>query len=88
MKGVVYYEAVNVSVVLNPGNIACSGVTAEDASCDVNITRDDVYSVTVTLTNDIGSTQAMRIFNCELTPSMVLSLLYCKLKRKMRQDIL
>ena len=54
----------DVSVVLNPGDIACS---AEDTSCVVNITKDGVYSVTVTLTNDVGSTEAMMVFNCELT---------------------
>ena len=69
--GVVFPETVNVSVVLNPGDIACSGVTAEDTSCDVDIREDDVYSVTVTLTNDLGSTQARRILNCELTPCTV-----------------
>ena len=67
MKGVVYPGTVGVSVVLNPGGIACSGVTAEDTSCVINITEDGVYSITVTLTNEIDSAQAMRIFNCELT---------------------
>ena len=74
--GVVYPGPVNVSVVLNPGDIACSGVTAEDTSCVINITEDDVYSVTVTLTNDVGSTQAMVVFNCELISCMVTVLSY------------
>ena len=69
--GVVYPGAVDVSVVLNPGSIACSGVTAEDTSCVINITKDGVYNVTVTLTNDIGSTQDMMVFNCELTSCTV-----------------
>ena len=67
----VYPETVDVSVVLTPGDIACSGLTAEDTSCDVNITKDDVYSVTVNLTNDVGSAQDIMEFNCELTLYLV-----------------
>lgn len=70
--GVVYPKTVDVSVVLNPGDIACSGVTAEDTSCVVNIVEDDMYSFTVTLTNDVGSTQDMIVFNCELMSCTVL----------------
>ena len=67
----VYPGAVDVSVVLNPGGIACSGVTAEDTRCVINITEDGVYSVTITLTNDVSSTQDIMVFNCELTSCMV-----------------
>ena len=76
---VVYPEVVDVDVVLNPGDIACSGVTPENTSCVANIIEDGVYSVTVTMTNDIGSTQAMRIFNCELMSCIVTFYVVCVL---------
>ena len=63
----VYPGEVEVRVDLNPGDMACSGVTADDISCTVNITRDDNYTVSLTLSNDVGSTQHVeRKFNCEL----------------------
>ena len=66
-EGVVYPGEVGVSVDLDPGDITCSGVTADDISCTVNITRDDDYTVSLTLSNDVGSTQpVMAMFDCEL----------------------
>ena len=66
-KDVVYPGEVVVSVELDPGNIACSDVTTEDTSCIASITRDDVYTVSLTLRNDVGSTQAVvDMFDCEL----------------------
>ena len=65
--GVEYPGEVEVIVELNPGNIVCSDVTTEDTSCTVSITRDDVYTVSLTLSNDVGSTQAaLNTFDCEL----------------------
>ena len=56
--------------------MACFSVTADDISCTVNITiyRDDNYTVSLTLSNDVGSTQPVEsMFNCEL-PIRVLSI--------------
>ena len=65
-EGVVYPGEVGVRVDLDPGDIACSGVTADDTSCTVNITRDDNYTASLTLSNDVGSTQPVEsMFNCE-----------------------
>ena len=73
-EGVVYPGEVEVRVDLDPGNMTCSGVTADDISCTVNITRDDNYTVSLTLSNDVGSTQPVEsMFNCEL-PIRVLSI--------------
>ena len=66
-EGVVYPGEVVVSVDLDPGDITCSGVTADDTSCTVNITRDDNYTVSLTLRNDVGSTQPVEsMFDCKL----------------------
>ena len=66
-EGVVYPGEVVVSIELDPGNIVCSDVATEDTSCTVSITSDDVYTVSLTLRNDVGSTQAMvDMFDCEL----------------------
>ena len=63
----VYPGEVGVSVELDPGNIACSDVATEDTSCTAIITSDGVYSVSLTLRNDVGSTQAVvDMFVCEL----------------------
>ena len=63
-QGVVYPGAVEASVVLDPG--ACCTVTADGTSCSATIARDDVYTVSLTVTNDVGSTQsAVRMFDCK-----------------------
>ena len=65
--GVEYPGEVEVIVELDPGNIVCSDVTTEDTSCTVSITDDDVYTVSLTLSNEVGSTQAaLNTFDCEL----------------------
>ena len=62
-----YPGEVVVSVELDPGNIACSDVATEGTSCTAIINRDDVYTVSLTLRNDVGSTQAVvDMFVCEL----------------------
>ena len=66
--GVVYPGAVMVTVDLEPGGIGCSGETASDTSCSTTITRDDSYTVNLTLSNDIGSTEpVVTTFACEPT---------------------
>ena len=53
----VYPGSVEARVNLNPGDVTCSGVTAHDTSCTVSIASEGVYAITLTLTNDVGSTQ-------------------------------
>ena len=68
VEGVLYPGVVMVAVELEPGGIGCSGVTAPDTSCTTIITRDDSYTVNLTLSNDIGSTEPVIItFACEPT---------------------
>ena len=62
----VYPGEVGVSVELDPGNIPCSDVTTEDTSCIASITRDDDYTVSLTLRNDVGSTPLIDLLDCEL----------------------
>ena len=69
-EGVVYPGEVEVRVDLDPGDISCSDVTADDTTCTVNITADEDYTVNLTLSNDVGSTQPVEsMFNCEFTTS-------------------
>ena len=64
--GVVYPGTVMVAVELDPGGIGCSGVTASDTSCTTTITRDDSYTVSLTLSNDVGSTEPeITTFDCK-----------------------
>ena len=42
------------SLTLSSGDPACSDITSESTSCNVTVPR-DVYNVSVTLNNDIGS---------------------------------
>ena len=68
VEGVVYPGTVMVAVELDPGGIVCSGVTASDTSCTTNITRDDSYTVSLALSNDVGPTQpVITTFDCEPT---------------------
>ena len=67
-EGVVYAGELGVSVDLEPGDITCSDVTADDTSCTVTITRDDDYTVSLTLSNDVGSTTPVQsMFDCEFS---------------------
>ncbi|CAI8026808.1 hypothetical protein GBAR_LOCUS15360 [Geodia barretti] len=53
--GVEYPGETRVRLELSPGGTVCSDVTASDTSCTVLIPR-GVYDITLTQTNDIGST--------------------------------
>ena len=53
--GVVYPGEVEVSVELDPGNIACL-MNEDSTSCTAMIERDTVYQVTITQTNRVGAT--------------------------------
>ena len=76
-KDVVYPGERGVSVELDPGNIVCSDVTTEDTSCTAIITRDDVYTVSLTLRNDVDSTQAVvDMFDCELKYNVHVNYVY------------
>ena len=55
-----------VSVGLQPGNTAGSQSNATTFS--TNITEDHNYTITITQTNDIGSTTDEYNFDCKLKP--------------------
>ena len=60
----VVYPTHEATVVLTPGNIDCSAVT--DTRCTTSIPGNDIYTVTLTLTNEIGTTGPVTgTFNCE-----------------------
>ena len=64
--GVLYPGTVMVAVELDPGGIGCSGVTASDTSCTTTITRDDSYTVNLTLSNDVSSAEpVITTFDCK-----------------------
>ncbi|CAI8015503.1 hypothetical protein GBAR_LOCUS9598 [Geodia barretti] len=54
-EGVVYPGDVEVVLKLNNGPIICSDVTDANISCTVTLPR-DVYNISITQSNDIGST--------------------------------
>jgi hypothetical protein len=53
-NGVVYPRNENVTVGLTPGKAMCDNVTATDATCTVLIAEDAKYTVTLTVSNDVG----------------------------------
>ena len=53
--GVVYPGEVEVSVELDPGDIACL-IDEDSTSCTATIETDAVYQVTITQTNGVGTT--------------------------------
>ena len=60
-----YPGEVEVRVDLDPEAMGCSDVTADDTSCTVNITSDEIYTVSLTVTNDLNSAMTMEAFDCE-----------------------
>ncbi|CAI8036846.1 hypothetical protein GBAR_LOCUS20640 [Geodia barretti] len=54
-EGVVYPGNMEVVVELNNGPIICSDLTDADTSCTVTLPR-DIYNISITQSNDIGST--------------------------------
>ena len=57
---------VNVSDDTVTGDTICSGVTAADTSCTAMDLPRDVYNISITQSNDIGSTVDHGIFDSEL----------------------
>ena len=68
-EDVVHAGDVNISVEVNPHAAGCSNVTADSTSCAATITSDGNYTVTLTVTNKLGSASAQSTFDCELTRS-------------------
>ena len=58
---------VNVSDNTVTGDTICSGVT--DTSCTVDLPR-DVYNISITQSNDIGSTVDSAVFDSKLCTSI------------------
>ena len=54
----------DVEVVVEANGYTCSDVTATDTSCTVDLPR-DVYNISITQSNDIGSTVVSGIFDSE-----------------------
>jgi hypothetical protein len=55
MKFMLEIESNTTVLTLTSGNPGCSNVTAAGTTCNVTLTKDS-YSISVTLTNDLGST--------------------------------
>lgn len=64
-EGVVYPGDVEVAVELTDRPTICPDVTAADTSCTVNLPR-DIYNISITQSNDIGSTVDSARFDSEL----------------------
>ena len=60
---------VNVSDDTVTGDTICSGVTAADISCTVDLPR-DVYNISITQSNDIGSAVDSAVFDSKLCTSI------------------
>ena len=60
----VYPGVVSASVHLDPGDVTCSRVGG--TSCSTTITSEGVYNVSLTLANDVGSSQpVLDMLDCE-----------------------
>ena len=60
----VYPGNMEVVVELNNGPIICSDLTDADTSCTVTLPR-DIYNISITQSNDIGSTVDSAGFDSE-----------------------
>ena len=60
----VYPGVVNAHVHLYPGDVICLGT--DRANCSATITSEGVYNVSLSLTNDVGTSQpVLDMFDCE-----------------------
>ena len=59
-----YPGNVEVGLEVNNGPSACSDVTADVTSCTLDLPR-DIYNISITQTNDIGSTVDSKVLNSE-----------------------
>ena len=59
------YPEVKVRVDLDPEAMGCSDVTADDTSCTATITSDEIYTVSLNVSNDLNSEMTMRTIDCE-----------------------
>ena len=60
----VYPGNVEVGLEVNNGPSACSDVTADVTSCTLDLPR-DIYKISITQTNDFGSTVNSKVLNSE-----------------------
>ena len=58
------------SVSLPSGDPACSGTTPGSTNCSLTVLK-DIYNVSVSLTNDIGSVMNSSVFDSELASSYI-----------------
>ena len=72
-NGVVYPGYVEVLVQAN-GSMICANATASDTSCTVNLPR-DVYNISITQYNDIGSSTNSFVLESELNKCIKIVLL-------------
>ena len=62
--GVVYPGEENATVSLTPGGTVCSDMTV--TSCTAVIMKDDIYTASLTISNDVGSSAPVtQTFDCE-----------------------
>ena len=59
-----YPGNVEVGLEVNNGPSTCSDVTADVTSCTLDLPR-DVYNISITQTNDFGSTMDSKVLNSE-----------------------
>ena len=69
----VYPGEVNVSVTLGLKNSTCSELlTSANTSCTAVITTDDKYTITLTLSNNVGLAEPVTsMFDCEFYTQLV-----------------
>ena len=69
----VYPGEMDISVNIVPkAEGFCSTVTETATDCTMLITKDDIYTVHLTLSNDVGSTRpVMQIFDCKCLCSTI-----------------
>ena len=61
----IYPGEMQVNIALDPEATGCSDVTADEMSCTATITSNDMYTVSLTVTNDLDSVMTMMAFDCE-----------------------
>jgi hypothetical protein len=57
---IVYPVEEKVNVKLIPGGAMCSGVAATATNCTASITKDDNYTVTLAISNDVGESESAK----------------------------
>ena len=71
-----YPGEVEIALQFDPESEGCSNLTENQSNCTAMIREDDMFTITLTLSNDVGSSTPV-VVNCKLISVFIKCILNC-----------